>query len=246
MLYIEKQLQQLGFDDSKTKVYLSLLQLGQAKVYEIARRSDMTRPTTYDVLNKLVLDGLVSFMERRGVRYYSIEDPRAIERQVNEKQRLVTALLPQLLSLYQTSVVQPKIRFYEGVEGIKTVVGDTLTVHEKKLCSILSVIDMFSIPGKEWMLDYVDRRVRSGVTLRVIRSKPQEVKEYWPTSKAALRELRYTPAGMVFAMTTYVYDNKVAFISSKKENFGLIVESEEVSQTYKNLFEALWQVSVPG
>jgi len=105
--------------------------------------------------------------------------------------------------------------------------------------------DLFRIPGKKFMDVYVKRRVELGYNLQVIRSRPKEVAETWPTSAEEHRELRYAPEPMVFEMTTYIYDNKVGIISTAKENFGMIIESREYSQTMGYLFEALWQVSRP-
>ncbi|MBI4092765.1 MAG: transcriptional regulator TrmB [Candidatus Kerfeldbacteria bacterium] len=242
---IEKDLEQFGFDDKKAKVYLAALELGDAKAHDIALKTRLERPTTYEVLNKLVLDGLVSTYEKRGVRHYVAEDPEKIKKQLMSKQRTFDDLLPELRSVYNVLKAKPKIRYYEGVEGIKTVLDDTLNARDKKLRGILSVVDLFKIPGKTFMDDYVARRIEQKVALRVIRSRQKEVPEYWPTSPQALRELRYTPAQMVFSMTTYVYNNKVGLISSLKENFGMIIESEEFHENMGHSFEALWQMAQP-
>jgi HTH-type transcriptional regulator, sugar sensing transcriptional regulator len=58
--------------------------------------------------------------------------------------------------------------------------------------------------------------------------------------------LRWAPAGAVFTMTTWTYDDKVAFISSRRENFGVIIQSEEFSDLMNTLFAILWQVSRPA
>ena len=105
--------------------------------------------------------------------------------------------------------------------------------------------DLFEIPGQSYMQQYVKERIAKGYLLRVIRSKPKEVSETWPTSATERRELRYAPNDMVFENTTYIYDDKVTLISTSKENFGMIIESREYAQTMRNLFEALWITSEP-
>ncbi len=153
--------------------------------------------------------------------------------------------MPDLKSLYNTLKAKPKIKYYEGIEGIKTIFEDTLTAKDKHLEGILSMVDLYKIPGRTYMDDYVRRRVSQQFNLRVIRSKPKDVEEVWPTSTEEQRQLRYAPADNIFDMTTYIYDNKVGLISSKKENFGMIIESDEFSKTMGFMFEALWQVSTP-
>lgn len=40
-----------------------------------------------------------------------------------------------------------------------------------------------------------------------------------------------------------IYGNTVALISSKRENYGLIIESEEYAAHQGMLFEAVWMAS---
>lgn len=240
---LEKDLEQYGFDDKKAKVYLATLELGTGKAHEIAKNTKIERPTVYEVLNKLIQDGLVSMYEKRGIKHFVAEDPAKIQKQLQQKERSFSELMPELLSLFNILKAKPKIRYYEGIDGIKTILQDTLTPKNKKLRGILSVVDLFKIPGQEFMDSYVAKRIEEKIQLRVIRSRQKDVPEYWPTSTQALRELRYTPAQMVFSMTMYVYDNKVGLISSRKENFGMMIESEEFSENIGNLFEALWKIS---
>jgi hypothetical protein len=46
-------------------------------------------------------------------------------------------------------------------------------------------------------------------------------------------------------MTTWTYDDKVSFTSSRRENFGIIIQSEEFSDLMNTVFAVLWQVSKP-
>jgi sugar-specific transcriptional regulator TrmB len=241
-----KELEQFGLDNKKARVYLACLEFGTAKANEIAKKTGLERPTTYDILGKLSNDGLVGFFNKRGVRYYVAEDPTKIKRRLAEKQAALDALLPELKSVYNALTAKPKITYYEGVEGIKTILEDTLTASNKQIRGILSVVDLFRVPGKTFMEKYVAKRISSGVRLYVLRSRPKEVEEYWPTDAKELRELRYTPDAMVFTMTMYIYGNKVSLISSQKENFGIIIESEEFHQNMSHLFEGLWKISSPA
>ena len=94
--------------------------------------------------------------------------------------------------------------------------------------------DLYDIPGKIYMDDYVERRVEKGIKLRVIRSEMKDVEEAWPASTKEKRELHYAPKDMIFPMTMYLYDNKVGIISTKNENFGMIIESKDFYETQKH------------
>lgn len=244
---LEQQLEDFGFSNKKARVYLALLELGTARANEVAKKANLERPTTYDTLEKLIHEGYISYLEKRGVRYYMAEFPEKIEGKLLEKQKMFQQILPNLLSLYSNSTVnKPKIRFYEGLAGIKSIFADTLTTKNKRLRAMLSMYDTFIVPGRHYMEDYINRRIEEKIQLRVIRPSPKEIQtQYWPSVPSELREVRFPPAGIEYSMSLYIYDNKVALISSQKENFGMIIESQDFSEMIGHLFEALWQVSQP-
>ena len=46
-------------------------------------------------------------------------------------------------------------------------------------------------------------------------------------------------------MTTIIGADTVAVISSRREQFAMMLDSSEYARTQTNLFEVLWQVSTP-
>ncbi|MCP6060557.1 hypothetical protein NL388_35405, partial [Klebsiella pneumoniae] len=78
--------------------------------------------------------------------------------------------------------------------------------------------------------------VKRGIALKVLRSRNKDVEQIWPSGMEQLRELRYAPDGMTLGVTQYVYDDKVSIISSKRENYGLIIESEDFARLQSLMF----------
>jgi hypothetical protein len=50
---------------------------------------------------------------------------------------------------------------------------------------------------------------------------------------------------MTYELGYWIYANKVAFISSARESYGFLIQSEELAQTLKVQFELLWRESAP-
>lgn len=240
---IENVLHDLGLPGSKAAVYLAALQTGTARAEDIARKASLPRTTTHEILSSLVARGFVGMTTKGRTHWYTAERPTKLKTLLRERERKLDAILPELLSLYRTPGVRPRVLFYEGIDGVKAVFEDTLTVKEKYLRSILSIADLYKTPGRTYMDDYVRRRVESAIQLRVIRSVTREVGETWPTRARELRELRYAPKNLTFPMTIFLYDSKVGIIGTEKENFGMIIESRDFYETQKNLFDTLWEVS---
>ncbi len=236
---------QLGFNQNKTKVYLASLQVGSGSVQDIAKMANLPRTTVYEIVMQLVAEGLVSTSTKGGRHVYIAESPERITAILQERKNMFGFIMPELLSLFNKGGSKPRVRYFEGVEGIKRVLADSLSVKSGLLQAVFSVEDLFQTVGKSFTTDYTNRRVEAGIRLQVIRFHSKDIAELWPSSVKERRELRYAPENLAFPMTVYLYDNKVSFSSAKKESFGMIVESADFHNTIKSMFNALWSISEP-
>jgi HTH-type transcriptional regulator, sugar sensing transcriptional regulator len=243
---IENALNELGIDGARARFYLAALELGNAPVTAIAAKAGIGRSNAYEVLNRLTAMGLVSQIEQAGKVHVIAEDPSALLRRLEQQRLMVTAMLPDLQTIHNRSRTKPRIRFFPGEEGIRTVLWDTLNCRAGPLRGILSMQELLETPGRLILGQYIEARVRAGLRLRVIRSDTRDTEAIWPTSTKELRQLRYAPANVQLAMTSYIYDDTVSLISSKRELYGILVQSQEFHALQETLFESLWSISRDG
>lgn len=242
---LEDFLVDFSLTPKQAAVYVASLQLGAASVQDIAHTAELERTNIYDAVNELVTKGLMSITTSGKRKLFVAQEPAALKSVLNEKERNLETVLPQLAMIYNDSNVKPRMRYYPGIEGYRFVYEDSLTTKTKKLYGIFSSQDIWEVLGRPYADDMVARRAKKGIALRVIRSRAREKEKLYPSSLGDLRELRFTPAGMDFPITTYVYDNKVMMLSSKRETFGLIIESADIATAHRHYFDALWQLSTP-
>src|SRR5262245_51713579 len=240
---IEKTLNELGIDGSRAHFYLAALELGDAPVTAVAAKAGIGRSNAYEVLNRLTAMGLVSQVEQGGKLHVVAEDPVALLRRLEQQRMMVTAMLPDLHSIHNRSRTKPRIRFFPGEEGIRTILWDTLNCCSGPLRGILSMQELLETPGRVVLDQYLEARIKAGLHLRVIRSHTRDTEAIWPTSNRELRQLRYAPANVPLAMTSYIYNDTVSFISSKRELYGVLIQSQEFNALQGALFESLWAIS---
>jgi sugar-specific transcriptional regulator TrmB len=240
---IERILIAAGFHETEASFYLAALELGQAPISQIARKAGISRTNGYAVFARLIEEGLVVEVggTSKKTMLIAAEEPERLLELFDARRQKINEALPELKSLHNRSRTKPRVRFYQGLDGIKQVLNDTLAARDKRLLGILSMRDLYEVPGREWMDDFVRRRIDAGVFLRVIRSPSKDLTSNWPPSEGDLREVRFAPHEFVFSMTSYIYDHKVALISSRRENFAMTIESEEFATMQRNLFEMFWQ-----
>ncbi|MBI2888447.1 MAG: transcriptional regulator TrmB [Candidatus Liptonbacteria bacterium] len=243
---LQEFLEEFGLTPKQAALYLAALRMGPSSVQALADEADIQRTNAYDALGALVTKGLVSISTKGKKKLFAAQSPAVLKTLLAEKETLLADVVPQLESLHITTEHKPRIFYYPGIEGYKRVYEDSLTTKEGKLFGIFAVQDMWEVLGREYADKMVARRIKAGIPLRVIRSRERDAANVYPSTPRDLREMRYAPPGMVFPITTYVYDNKVIILSSKKETFGLLIESADIAQAHRNYFEALWQISEAG
>ncbi len=140
-------LQEYGLTPNEAKLYLANLELGATTVQDIAKKSKLKRTTIYSLVNMIKQKGLISEFRHGAKTYLVAEDPAHLQRIFEERYQRLQEAIPEFRSLYNTPTVKPKIRFYEGKEGIRLVYEDTLDEQKEILCFVGWHSMMKAMPG---------------------------------------------------------------------------------------------------
>ena len=241
----KRQLTELGFSEKEASVYLALLELGPSTTSEISRMAKINRTTGYDILESLVSDGLVNSIGKTKIQKFVAENPDKVIvflenkiKQSEEKLKQAYNLLPELFSIYNEKE-KPKVKYYEGVEAVKEVFEDTLTA-EKEIIGYAVGTDAFESVGEKYLRDYFRRRVAKNIKVRVIAPDDIDTLKVIAKDKEELRESLTVPRDKFYFTTeTNIYNNKVLTVSWK-EKFAVLVESKEIADAQKKVFELAW------
>lgn len=114
-------LQQYGMSQKEAKVYLASLELGAAPGSTIARRAGEKRVTVYSILKELVKRGIVTSVMRNDVAYFSVISPDLLLRQLEDKYMMFKQKLPEFMAITEKIGSRPKVQFFEGVEGLRSM-----------------------------------------------------------------------------------------------------------------------------
>ena len=82
-----KDLEKLGLNKNEARVYLGLLQKGQATAAELVKSIGVHRNIIYDNLEKLIGKGLVSYIIEGKKRKFIAEDPNLILEFLDDKKK---------------------------------------------------------------------------------------------------------------------------------------------------------------
>ena len=238
---MQNQLEKLGFEEKEAKLYLALLELGEAGIGDIARKSGLKRTTVYHILDTLKSRGLISQTQKGKKVLYLAEDPHSIGQDLKEKEALFQKTLPELLSIANMFEKKPAIRYFEGLSGIKEVYLDELKLADSELlCWWAESYDIF---GDEFIIEhYMPERLKKKIWTRSIVPDSEYARQHQKEDEKWLRKIRIAQLEPTFAeLEISLYAKSKVSIKSFQEKFALIIESRALFNTLKNIFELQWR-----
>ncbi|EKD24228.1 MAG: hypothetical protein ACD_81C00076G0006 [uncultured bacterium] len=241
---IIKELVRQGLSARKSEVYLAILELGRATTIDIAHKTGIKRTTVYDIVLDLLQMGYITESKKGKRRLFIAEDPSTLLSKNEDRLSSFKELLPFLTEIRNQSTPKPAIRFYDGFVGAKAIMEELLLVEQKEQFFWSSMSDLIDLFGNIYMERWVKRRVKREVISRVLLTNQSKIPEYYlQSNKKVLREIKWLPKEYVFSGVLCIFDNKVAYISSRQESFGFIIESKELAQIMKLIFQSSWMMA---
>lgn len=237
-----KDLQSVGLDIKEATAYLALLELGESAMGQLVKKSGLKRTTLYDTIESLKRRGLVSVSKKNKKIVYVAENPRKIIERLEEKRISAEKMLPELLSITNVLQKKPRIRYFEGIDGIKEVYKDTLRFPDQKLQAWVSEEMVYEFDQKFLDDYYTPRRLEKKIWAEVIAPDLPGIREYKGLDQASLRVTKLIdPKEFPLDVEISLYSTDHIGIMSFQDKLGLIIESEPIARTLKSIFAAQWE-----
>jgi len=236
------KLENLGLSQKKAKIYLATLELGETTVWEIAKRAGLKRASLYPIIEDLISQKLIHRIVRGEKRKLVAADSQEIEGIIRKRNRLLEETLPELKVLgLKKGKTKPRVRFYEGQEGIKIFCNDTLKDKEP-IKAFSDVRRAYEIMGP-LADEYIEERAKLGIPIKIIVRDDFWGKNHQRRDRGSLRETRLIPKEeFPFEMEVNIYGDKVSFISYNKQNLAVvIIESAEIAKSIGSIFDFMWK-----
>ena len=244
---IEQSLEKVGLSKQEASVYLSTLKLGVSKASEIAVKSNVKREATYYILKSLQEKGFISEIIKSGVKHYSAIKPKRIleiiEEERQQKKETIREILPELESLEKVALTRPKIEFYGGIEGMKTVASVLVEKRNQTVYAYIAEKVIHFLPS--FNPQFRRKRKEMNVKLKVISKKTGFMEEMKKKDKEELREIRFNDK-IIKGLDAcyYILEDAIVIIkANEKEQLGIYLKEESTARLHKRVFENIWKES---
>ena len=244
MMDIRAVLQELGFDRKEISIYLATLELGMAPASLIARRAGLKRPTVYVVLKRLRKKGMTDCFLKGNVQFYAVMAPARLCEKYERCLRDFKEALPHLTSLQGHPLRKPRMHLAEGKSNIQRIYRELLAGSGELLYGMLPAhaARLFS---SAWLRSFSEACAVRKILVRALAPEEQKTREWFAGSAAKNLTLRTLPLeSFPFAHEILIHRDTVAMICPE-EGHALIIESREIAETQRALFEIAWRNASP-
>ena len=245
-------LQSIGLSGNEAKVYGTALLLDNVNISELASKTGIHRVALYPLVASLKKKGLMSeLLVGKRQRFVALSPIHIKDRIADQKRSIrkielkYEALLPELNMLYRKSSPVPKVRFFEGVDGMKQMNRDIIeTLSGGGVTYSYSHVDNIEKAFSGYVQEkegHADLRVANGIHNRAIVASSPLVKTLIKERKQRLLDIAVLPAD-IFPYTNdiTIYKNKFSIISLAEEFVGVIIESKSIYNDQLAIFRLAW------
>lgn len=241
-------LRESGLTDGEIKVYLALLELGSSTTGPIIDKSGIARSIIYQILERLIQKGLVSYITKEDTRYFQASEPNKILDYIEEKEKglllnkkRVQELLPQLL-LKQAESKKSTVNVYIGMKGL-------ITAHEHIYLKMKKGDEYcyMGIPAYQpethhlyWQRDHA-RRAKAGIIGRLLFNKDTPRKVLENRNKYPLADARYMPSEIKTPSYYCVYKDTLILFILNDEPTVIEIINQQIADSFQAYFEEFWK-----
>lgn len=233
----------IGLTEGEAKVYLALSELGNSTVGPIVKRARVAYSNIYDILNRLIEKGIVSYIVKNKTKYFQAASPSNLVEYLDKKQEKIAnekeALKKILPNLERLQEIKPKqeAEIFMGKKGLRTAY--------EKLCRNLSRQDevlFFNIYDEKYAEEsdlFYNGTVNltSGIKNRGICNKAY--KKSWFIKKAQHLNIKLTDLPLPGNID--IINDKVLLVSWGESIFSVLIHSQSIADNLRNYFNEMWK-----
>lgn len=243
----QKVLEEIGLTRGEIRVYLTLLKIGETTTGKIIEQSGLSSGKIYEIIDKLIKKGLVSFIVKEKTKYFQACSPNRLkdylyekENEIKSKEKELEKELPSLLETYNSKLSENNSVLFKGLKGIQTAIFqalDEMTKDDEVLAMgiISSKDEKYNILWEKWHNERVSRKIKCKMIF-------SEKGEYYKT----LGKMKPIDLRVIQKLTPSPVDilgNKVLIFTYGQEPSCLYIENAEIAKSFKSFFETIWKIS---
>ncbi|PIN74599.1 hypothetical protein COV18_06930 [Candidatus Woesearchaeota archaeon CG10_big_fil_rev_8_21_14_0_10_37_12] len=245
-------LKDAGLTEGEVKVYLSLLDLGLTTTGPIVDKSGVARCIIYQLLEKLIQKGLVSYIFKNQTKQYQAAEPTKILEYIDRRESAlklnrtkVEKIVPELL-LKQAMNSKGEATIYVGFKGAQTA-------HEHQYLKLKKGDGycILGVPAEQpethhlyWQRDHV-RRAKVGINCRMLFNQGTAIAVLKNRNSYKFCDARLMPSDIVTPALFMTYKDTTLILIQNPTVIAIEIVNQGITDSFQAYFEEFWKRSKP-
>lgn len=242
-------LQQLNLTKIEAEVYLTLLKDGEVSITTLSRRSMVKRSSVYLAIDGLSLKGLVYETQIGRKKYYRAQHPNRLYEIASYREKLILQALPQFVAIQKTNTKKPRVIAVEGDQGVFNLyneIYESLSKNEEAVFITHVGALGKKLPAALKNYKLLLRRLKKPRIRELIYEDKagekwiKDIKFYLKNNSN--HKVKIMPKKYEFGLTDMlILKDKLVIFTLGELSVATVIESNEAAQTFKVLFERVWE-----
>ena len=240
---MNKLLEKLGFNPKEVEVYMALLEFGNNPASVIAKKTGYPKSTVLFLFDHLVKRGYVRKSQRGRIQYF-FADPQDLKKakrlEIENENKALSKVIPLLDEFKTPYSSEPKVTFFEGIEGCKQAYSLILE-SKTEVLEFGAHDDLAKKFGEAFMNDFIRKRAKNKVFLKAVCKKTPVHKKLHEVDKKQSREIQFYPLskGDLYSSIA-IFEDKVLLLNLYQDAFAILIQNTEVANSLKTIHRIIW------
>lgn len=235
-------LEDLGLTQAEIKVYLTLLELGNATAGTILKKCKLQNSVMHRALNSLIEKSLINFIMEGRRKIYQATDPEHFFNFIDDKKTRFEQILPELKKKQTFAKQKETATIYKSIRGIKEVYSIMVNTKAKEYNTFGGGYPCVDLMGETWWNNLHQRRIKNKLKSRQVFD--DTVKKLGADlNKLNLTNIKFLNKEFYQAQETVIVGDKVAIAVFTENPYAFLIEDKVVADGYRKHFEMLWKIA---
>lgn len=249
--HIITQLKHFNCSENEANLYIYSLSIGPETIQKLAKGIGRNRTTVYSEVEQLLKKGLLYETRKEKKRYIGAEKPNVLYSLLQQRENELSIIKNNIN--YAVELLQtvhpidgriPVTKMYEGVDGFKKMLEETLSAKGEVL--VFTYVKLFSeLLDPAYLEKYFQRRSAKGIKTRLIFPPCDFANKVHAKSSEYKINVRLVPLDTEWKAGIFCWNDSIAIQSFTEGKFTCtIIENKDIAHFYRTvIFELIWKQS---
>jgi sugar-specific transcriptional regulator TrmB len=238
------ELLKIGLTEGEAKVYLALSKLGSSTVGPIVKESKVAYSNVYDILNRLIDKGIVSFITKNKTKHFQAAPPTTLleylkrkEDEISKQKVALKKVLTKIGNIQQGKQNQ-EAEIFLGLKGLRAAY-EKLTKNSTK-----KEILFFNLYKQEYSEQFdlfyknisdLSKRLKNRGIINT------EYKKSWFAKQAKFLNMKFVDFPIPGNID--ILANKVLIVSWTPTPTAILIHSKTIADNFRDYFNEVWKIA---